>query len=346
MSSTYLEDNGRFSVTRLGNLESNNQFWLLCADELIDGLKRKQKFIPVEFVYDDLGSELFDKMVDSKEYYLPHKEKEILNEFGHKIIQLTKECDIYELGSGSARKTSILLRYYRDAGYSFAFYPIDINQSIMEKGAVALHDILPDIEINCIVGTFEQALTEMKVTNKKRMVLFIGSSISQLGNDDLLHLLYSVLKTGEFVLVGYDLHKNPSILKSAYQNSEAADANKNALTCINGYFNGNFDLNNFEFIVRYNSNEQCCETHLRSLTDHVVHLERLDLVLEFKIGETVCTGYQRKFTIDAMQLRFAKVGFVDVETSTDDQGWYAMTLFQANIARPMDRCRKQGRMSS
>ena len=107
-----------------------------------------------------------------------------------------------------------------------------------------------------------------------------------------------------------------------------------------------FDLNNFEFILRYNSNEQCCETHLRSLTDHVVHLERLDLVLEFKIGETVCTGYQRKFTIDAMQLRFAKVGFVDVETSTDDQGWYAMTLFQANIARPMDRCRKQGRMSS
>ena len=76
MSSTNLGNTGRFSVTKLGNPKSNDQFWLQSADELIEGLKRKQKLIPVEFVYDDLGSELFDKMVDSKEYYLPHKEKE------------------------------------------------------------------------------------------------------------------------------------------------------------------------------------------------------------------------------------------------------------------------------
>ncbi len=153
MSSTNLTNNGRFSVTKLGNLESNDQFWLQSADELIEGLKRNQKFIPIEFLYDDLGSELFDKMVDSEEYYLPHKEKEILKKFGPKIVESTKECDIYELGSGSAKKTSILLRSYVDAGYSFTFYPIDINQSIMEKGAGELNNILPDIAINCIVGT-------------------------------------------------------------------------------------------------------------------------------------------------------------------------------------------------
>ncbi len=332
MSSTNLTNSGRFSVTKLGNLESNDQFWLQSADELIEGLKRNQKFIPIEFLYDDLGSELFDKMVDSEEYYLPHKEKEILKKFGPKIVELTKECDIYELGSGSAKKTSILLRCYRDAGYSFTFYPIDINQTIMEKGAGELNNILPDIAINCIVGTFEQALTGMKAQKTKRMVLFIGSSISQLRNDDLIYLLYTVLEPGEFVLVGYDLYKDPRILKAAYQNSEAENANKNALSCINKYFNGNFELQNFELIVIYNSNEQRCETHLRSLTDHVVHIKHLGLTLELKSGETICTGYQRKFTIAEVRSRFAKAGFKDVEAFTDDQNWYAMTLFQANHA--------------
>ena len=104
-------------------------------------MKQKQKFIPIEFVYDDLGSELFDKMVDSKEYYLPHKEREILYRHARKIVEITKECDVYELGSGSAKKTSILLRHYRDAGCAFTFHPIDINQSIMEKGARELNNI-------------------------------------------------------------------------------------------------------------------------------------------------------------------------------------------------------------
>ena len=329
MSTANPEDSWRFSVTKLGNLESNDQFWLQSADALIEGMKQKQKFIPIEFVYDDLGSELFDKMVDSKEYYLPHKEREILHGHGRKIVDITKECDVYELGSGSAKKTSILLRHYRDAGCAFTFCPIDINQSIMEKGARELNNILPDVAISCIVGTFEQGLTEMKVQKRKRIVLFIGSSISQLENDDLLHSLHSVLEPGEFVLVGYDLHKNPDILKAAYQNREAAVANKNALTCINKYFDGDFDLNKFEFTVLYNANERRCETHLRSLRDHVVHLKRLDVVLELEAGETVCTGYQRKFTIEDVQSRFRRAGFADAGTFTDDQGWYAMTLFRA-----------------
>ena len=329
MSETNPKGSGRYSVTQLGNLESKDQFWLQSADALIDGMKRKQKFIPIEFVYDDLGSELFDKMVDSKEYYLPHKEREILHGHGRKIVAITKECDVYELGSGSAKKTNILLRHYRDAGCAFTFYPIDINQSIMEKGARELNRILPDVAINCLVGTSEQALTQMQMPTRKRIVLFIGSSISQLENDNLLHLLNSVLEPGEFVLVGYDLHKDPDLLKAAYGNREAAVANKNVLTCINNYFDGDFDLKKFEFTVLYNADERRYETHLRSLTDHVVHLKLLDVTLELEAGESVCTGYQRKFTIQDVQSRFSKAGFADAGTFTDKQGWYAMTLFRA-----------------
>ncbi len=97
MSSTNLTNSRRFSVTKLGNLESNDQFWLQSADELIEGLKRNQKFIPIEFLYDDLGSELFDKMVDSEEYYLPHKEKEILKKFERdEKIKLSSQIDSYK----------------------------------------------------------------------------------------------------------------------------------------------------------------------------------------------------------------------------------------------------------
>ena len=88
--------------------------------------------------------------------------------------------------------------------------------------------------------------------------------MSQLGNDDLFHLLNSVLQPGEFVLVDYDLHKNPGFLKSAFDSVEVVAANKIALTSINNHFEGDFDPERFEFVVLYNPGERCCETHLRS----------------------------------------------------------------------------------
>ena len=136
----------------------------------------------------------------------------------------------------------------------------------------------------------------------------------------------NILERHSIALLGQQC---PDILKAAYQNREAAVANKNALTCINKYFDGDFDLNKFEFAVLYNANGRRCETHLRSLRDHVVHLKRLDVMLEFEAGKTVCTGYQRKFTIEDVQSRLRRAGFADAGTFTDDRGWYAMTLFRA-----------------
>lgn len=169
----------------------------------------------------------------------------------------------------------------------------------------------------------------MKRRKRKRIVLFIGNSISQLQNDDLLHLLHSALRPGEFVLVGYDLHKSSDVLTAAYRSEEAASANKNVLSCVNRYFDGDFDLDNFEYIVMYNATERRCETHLRSLKDHIVNLRRLDAKVEFEAGESVCTGHQRKFTMQEMQSRFFKTGFSNAGTFTDDHCWYAMTLFRA-----------------
>lgn len=124
---------GRIHVIKPDGLQSKDNIWFQLGDALIEGLKRQQKFIPIEFIYDDIGSELFDRMTESKEYYLSHKESEILRRHGRQIVDATKECDVYELGSGSAKKTSILVRHYKDANFNFAYYPIDINQSIMEK---------------------------------------------------------------------------------------------------------------------------------------------------------------------------------------------------------------------
>ncbi len=104
----------------------------------------------------------------------------------------------------------------------------------------------------------------MSDSERRGVVLFLGSSVSQLGNDDLFHLLNSVLQPGEFVLVEYDLHKNSGILKSAFDSVEAVAANKRALAGINNHFEGDFDPEMFEFVVLYNPGERCCETHLRS----------------------------------------------------------------------------------
>lgn len=297
--------------------------------ELIESLTLPQKFVPCEFLYDDLGSKYFDEFAESKEYYLPHKEKEILRTYGAELCRLTGCCDIYELGSGSAKKTSILLRSYVDWGCDFVFHPIDINQSIMEEGARNILNLLPGIKINCLVGTFERALSSMGAPDRDRMVLFLGSSLSQLHEDSLLYELRSHLSPGEYLLVAYDLQKSADILVSAYQNIEAERCSRNLLDHLNWRFDGNFDNDRYEFLVVYNDVYNRCETHLKSTTKHTVRLEKLDLTLSIDAGETICTGHQRKFRYDDVVQRLFRAGFKEVRTFMDADSWYAITLFAA-----------------
>lgn len=86
------------------------------GQEVIDGLKSQQKTLPPYYFYDDEGSQLFEAICDLPEYYLTRTETGILQN-ADKLAQITGDCQLIELGSGSSTKTRLIIEAYQKAEY-------------------------------------------------------------------------------------------------------------------------------------------------------------------------------------------------------------------------------------
>lgn len=297
---------------------------------LVEGLTARQKYIPAEFSYDDLGSLYFDQFVDSVEYYLPKKELEIFHAQSHALAKLTGPCDLFEVGAGSSKKMKVILNAYCQLSDVVYFYPIDINEKIMVDGARSIVSDLPQIHVRCLVGAYSDVFQRrLKRSEQRALFMLIGSSISQEADDALLVNIRQQLDTGDFFLISFDLQKEPDILKGAYQNYEASMCSRNVLDHLNKTFTATFEQSLFDFEVQFNPAHKGCETHLRSKLKHTVEVRSLNLHITPNKDETIRTGTQRKFNLEEMRRRLTSVGFEEVTTFKDQDKLYVVMLLRA-----------------
>ncbi|MDE0695462.1 MAG: L-histidine N(alpha)-methyltransferase [Boseongicola sp.] len=292
-------------------------------------LSEAVKHTPVEFTYDDRGSQLFDLFVDSAPYYLPKCEIEILQCYAEQIAELCGPVEVFEVGSGSGKKTAILLQAFQAVHGSCAYFPMDVNESIMVSGARKIQEELPNVEITCIAGTYSDIFSSALPKSGKRLLTFLGSSISQEKDDSLLRKIRETLDPGEHFLIAYDLLKPSSILCSAYDHPAAAALSENAVRNLNANFGADFDLKHFSYFARFNEGLFACETGQVSKLAQEVRVDAIGLVLEFEEGEVLRTGLQRKFHPGGFRKRLENVGFSQVATFSDERNWYRIDLFQA-----------------
>lgn len=295
-------------------------------DHLVRSLQTERKYVPTEFSYDDAGSIYFDQFVDSKEYYLPKKEVEIFRTYKDDLARLTGNCAIYEVGAGSSKKVKILLEAYNDLYSEVKFNPIDINAAIMIEGARHYLGALQNVSVNCLAGAYSDVFASKFTGDGPNLMMFVGSSVSQEENDDLLASIRQQLQPGDFFLICFDLQKHPDTMRAAYQNHAGSMCSLHVLDHLNATFEGNFDSATFAFDVIFNPDHGGCETHLRSRIDQAVTLKTLDLTVALHAGESVRTGVQRKFTLEQMRERLTGLGFAEVRTFLDGQEWYAAML--------------------
>ncbi len=319
----------RITLTNLGDgLQSG--YPAASIQNLITGLTAQKKFFPPEFSYDDKGSVYFDRFVETAEYYLPQKEIEIFRTHKDDLVELTGNRAIFEVGAGSSKKVAILLEAYNKRYNPVSFYPIDINAAIMMAGARNYLPKLSNVYTNCIAGAYSDVFaSKIKPARTPSLFLLIGSSISQESDDTLLMNIRKQHDIGDMFMISYDLQKDPELLRSAYQNYEASMCSLNVLDHLNDTFGATFDQGSFEFEVQFNPEHKGCETHLRSKTDQDILFRDLDLTIHFDADETVRTGTQRKFDRVEMRTRLENIGFQEVKTFTDADGWYATTLLKA-----------------
>ena len=287
------------------------------ASEVRLGLNKSgQKELPSKFLYDDVGSALFEVISVLPEYGLTRADERLLQHHAHDIVELISgPVAVAELGSGSGKKTRWILQALCRRQHT-PYFPIEISRTAL----VMCERELGDIESMSIVG-FEREYLDglVEVAARRRegqqlLVLFLGSTIGNFDRPaavDFLRQLRAILHPGDWLLLGTDLEKPIPQLINAYDDPLGVTAafNLNLLSRINRELDADFDLTQFEHVALYNEKERSVEMHLRSRRSQLVNIPRSGTAIDFAEGETIWTESSHKFTVDEIFWISRKAGF-------------------------------------
>ncbi len=266
--------------------------------------KSGQKELPSKYLYDTVGSRLFDVITALPEYGVTRAEERILRQHAAEIVErLHTPLTVAELGSGSGQKTRGLLEALcvRDPT---SYYPIEISPAALamckrEVGDIQAISIL-GLERDYLDGLAEVAASRRR--GQPLFVLFLGSTIGNFDPPAAANFLQDVrglLQTGDSLLLGTDLEKPVSVLLAAYDDPIGVTAafNLNLLGRINRELDGHFDLSEFGHVARFNEMACRVEMHLRSKRRQRVAIEKADMSVTFEEGETIWTESSHKYTL-------------------------------------------------
>ncbi len=302
------------------------------AQEGEAGLLRMPKTLPAKLFYDERGSALFEEITRLPEYYLTRTELQILEQRAEEIAAAVEpDSAIVELGAGSATKTCTLLNAFSRRHLRVRYYPVDISPAALAEARERVAAASPRVSFRPVVADFSHGFHFLRDIARPKLVLYLGSSI---GNFDfpaaveMLAQVRSQLSTGDALLLGADLAKDPAILVPAYDDKQGvtAEFNKNVLRRLNLEFDANFGLHLFRHVARWNSGDSRMEMHLESLRTQDVELRLLGLRIHFARGERIHTENSYKYTPAMVEKLLTASGFRLDHTWTDRRSWFALHL--------------------
>jgi len=303
------------------------------AGLLCDG----QKELPSKYLYDDVGSALFEVISALPEYGLTRADQRLLRENAAEIVaRVNSPVVVAELGSGSGKKTRYLLEAL-DTRQQTRYCPIEISHTALTMCARELSDIdhisIVGFESEYLDGLLEVA--DNRRADEQLLVLFLVSTI---GNFDrpadakFLRAVRRILRAGDALLLGTDLVKPIPQMLDAYDDSLGVTAafNLNLLGRINRELGGNFVLSQFKHEARFNPETRSIEMHLRSERNQNVTISRAGLTVTFRTGETIWTESSHKYSRpELLQLAMA-AGFRCEEQWVDNEWPFAETLLMVD----------------
>lgn len=317
------------SLTVQSHLGSVSRSEALAAD-VRAGLQQSPKSLPPKWFYDAAGSELFDQITRLPEYYPTGAEREVLAKHSAEIAKHSGADTLVELGSGTSEKTRLLLNALRDNGTLRTFMPFDVDPTVLEQAAHAVAQEYPDIEVQPVAGDFEKHLGLLPASGC-RLVAFLGSTIGNLEpvvRQRFLADLADGLRPGDAFLLGTDLVKDQARLVAAYDDAAGITArfNKNVLAVINRELGADFDLDGFEHVAIWDSEQEWIEMRLRSTRAQDVTIPGADLRVSFASGEQVRTEVSAKFRQDGVRAELAAAGLSMTGWWTDPADDFAVSL--------------------
>lgn len=307
------------------------------ARDIRRGLTSDPKHLFPKYLYDELGSRLFEAICQVDEYYLTRAEDEILTNHADEIVASTPNCKtLIELGSGSAEKTRKIIEALIRLRGELLFVPVDISASALEESSHALLDSYSSLRIDAYAADYFQALEALPARDESpALVLFLGSNIGNFEQNeaiDFLRAIRRLLRKGDALLLGADLKKDRATLEAAYNDSLGVTRSfiVNELEHINRELDANFDLWAFGLRSVYNESLGRVEVYLESLRPQSVVIGRLDLTTDFKAGERIHIENAYKFDPEDLRKIGEQTGFQLERTWLDRRGRFSSNLFRVS----------------
>ena len=306
------------------------------ASAVTDGLsKAGQKELPCSYLYDELGSALFQAITFLPEYGVTRAETRLLRRYAKTISHLLPPIhSVVELGSGDGSKTRALLEALA-GGRPLDYFPIDVSEYALncckrELGDLATVRVCP-LKSSYLDGLRHPSLD--RIEGKPILVLFLGSTLGNFHRSEAVSFLRAVRDTmsiGDALLLGADLDKPASVILPAYDDPTGVTAafNLNLLGHINRVLDTDFDLTSFVHEARFNEFERRIEMHLRSTKNQIVTIPSTGLQVAIRRDETLWTESSYRYSSEELKQVAQQVGFAEIGMWIDEDWAFATTLWR------------------
>jgi len=296
-------------------------------------LQQTPRQLPSRYLYDPLGSTLFDAICELPWYGITRAETCLLASHREEIFaRLPEVTRIVELGPGDGRKLQTLVD---GTSRSLTAHLIDVSAGALARAAHALSDAR-HVAVLAHEASFEDGLDEIAqvTSDDPPLVLLLGSNI---GNFDppasmaLLRRIRAALVHGGALLIGADLAKPERDLELAYDDPLGVSAafNLNVLLRINRELGGDFDIRAFRHRAAWNARCSRMEMFVVSARPQRVRIEAIDLDLELAAGEAIWTESSYKYSADGLSRQLEDARFKTMAQWIDRDAAFALSLARA-----------------
>jgi dimethylhistidine N-methyltransferase len=299
--------------------------WADPRAELIAGLNAPQASISPKFLYDSLGSKLFEAICELPEYYPTRTEAAIMERYG---AEIAAACGVgstlIDLGAGNCAKAASLFPLQLPAQY----VAVDISRDFVHAAVDQLQQRFPDIAMQALGLDFSASLAlPARVAASRRLFFYPGSSIGNFSPDEahaFLARLRAQCDSAGGLLLGLDLVKNHATLDAAYDDALGVTAafNLNVLRHANRVAGCDFDLRDWRHRARFNADERRIEIHLEAQRD--VTIRWGDGERHFAKGALIHTENSHKYTLNSAAAMLEETGWQLATLWTDPDEWFAL----------------------
>ncbi len=295
------------------------------------GLLSLPRSLPPKYFYDERGSQLFEQVCDTPEYYPTHTEEKLLLRHGKEIITQAKPDEIMELGSGNAQKTRQLFDACEETDHTCSYAPLDVCEPMLQSVSEQLQADYSWLDVNPLVGDYHAGLEHLPKARGTRLFVFLGGTIGNFYPGQARNFINDIktsMRPGDFLLLGADRIKDSHVLDAAYNDKKGATAafNLNVLNVLNRELGADFNPANFQHEAEFNSAHNRIEMHVVSNCDHVVHLQKIDEEITFHQGDSILTEVSHKFTVASLEELVGISGLNIRKHYEPDNKYYSLVL--------------------